>query len=82
MDWDEARPAPKVHLGEPLATLSVAELEARVVALHQVTNANRTCVATRNGSGGRTLLRKVGEAGPDPFAGFFYCQAILEGGTT
>ncbi len=35
MDWDEARPAPKVHLGEPLATLSVAELEARIVALHQ-----------------------------------------------
>ncbi len=35
MDWDEARPAPKVHLGEPLATLSVAELEARIVALRQ-----------------------------------------------
>ncbi len=35
MDWDEARPAPKVYLGEPLATLSVAELEARIVALHQ-----------------------------------------------
>lgn len=33
MDWDEARPKPKQSLGEPLATLSVAELEAFITAL-------------------------------------------------
>ena len=35
MDWDEVRaPAAKtVTLGEPLATLSIAELEARIAAL-------------------------------------------------
>lgn len=33
MDWDEARPKPAAQIGEPLATLSVAELEARIAAL-------------------------------------------------
>ena len=35
MDWDEVRaPAAKaVVLGEPLATLSIAELESRIAAL-------------------------------------------------
>ncbi|HMN36454.1 MAG TPA: DUF1192 domain-containing protein [Hyphomicrobium sp.] len=33
MDWDETRPVQKAHLGEPLATLSVGELEARIAAL-------------------------------------------------
>jgi len=35
MDWDEARPAPAraITVGEALGTLSIAELEARIVAL-------------------------------------------------
>ena len=35
MDWDEVRPKAQATLGEPLGTLSVAELEARIAALHQ-----------------------------------------------
>jgi uncharacterized small protein (DUF1192 family) len=35
MDWDEVRPAPTraIVVGEPLGNLSIAELEARIVAL-------------------------------------------------
>ena len=35
MDWDEQRPAPAkaITVGEALGSLSVAELEARIVAL-------------------------------------------------
>ena len=33
MDWDEARPKPAAQLGEPLATLSVGELEQRIASL-------------------------------------------------
>jgi uncharacterized small protein (DUF1192 family) len=35
MDWDELKPRPKpaIALGESLATLSVAELDARIAAL-------------------------------------------------
>lgn len=37
MDWDDLRPPPKPQpgpaLGEPLATLSIAELDGRVAAL-------------------------------------------------
>lgn len=34
MDWDEVRaPTTKMTLGEPLATHSIAELEARIGAL-------------------------------------------------
>ena len=35
MDWDELKPTPAkgITLGEPLANLSISELEARVVAL-------------------------------------------------
>jgi len=35
MDWDEPRPAPAkaVTVGESLQSLSIAELEARIVAL-------------------------------------------------
>jgi len=33
MDWDEARPKPAATIGEPLGTLSVGELEARIAAL-------------------------------------------------
>jgi uncharacterized small protein (DUF1192 family) len=35
MDWDEARPAPAraITVGEALASFSIAELEARIVAL-------------------------------------------------
>lgn len=32
MDWDEARPKPKIAIGEDLRTLSVAELEERIGA--------------------------------------------------
>lgn len=37
MDWDEARPKPATGpmIGENLATLSVAELEARIGALER-----------------------------------------------
>ena len=40
MEWDEdkprpARPAAPVTVGEPLTSLSVAELEARIAALAQ-----------------------------------------------
>ena len=36
MDWDEVRPKPAVAaIGEPLATLSVGELEARIVAFER-----------------------------------------------
>jgi len=37
MDWDELkpRPAPGITLGENLETLSVSELEARIIALEQ-----------------------------------------------
>ncbi|MEZ5899696.1 MAG: DUF1192 domain-containing protein [Hyphomicrobium sp.] len=35
MDWDEVRPKAQATLGEQLGTLSVAELEARIAALHQ-----------------------------------------------
>ena len=37
MDWDDIRPKPKpaVTLGEPLAQLAIAELEARVAELRQ-----------------------------------------------
>jgi uncharacterized small protein (DUF1192 family) len=35
MDWDEPRPAPSkaIVVGEALSSLSIAELEARIVAL-------------------------------------------------
>ena len=35
MDWDDLKPKPKLaaDLGDDLATLSIAELEARAVAL-------------------------------------------------
>ena len=35
MDWDDLRPQPKpaISIGEPLANLAIAELEARIVAL-------------------------------------------------
>jgi uncharacterized small protein (DUF1192 family) len=35
MDWDEARPAPAraITVGEALSSFSIAELEARIVAL-------------------------------------------------
>lgn len=33
MDWDEAKPKPQAQIGEPLATLSVKELEDRIVLL-------------------------------------------------
>ena len=37
MDWDEPRPAPAkaITVGESLQTLSIAELEARIVALQR-----------------------------------------------
>lgn len=35
MDWDDTRPAPKTYLGEPIATMSIGELEARIIALRQ-----------------------------------------------
>ncbi len=37
MDWDELKPKPPkgVTLGEDLTTLSVAELQARIAALHE-----------------------------------------------
>jgi uncharacterized small protein (DUF1192 family) len=37
MDWDELKPKPAkaVTLGEDLKTLSLAELQARIAALHQ-----------------------------------------------
>lgn len=37
MDWDELRPKPKpgITLGETLANLGIAELEARITALRQ-----------------------------------------------
>lgn len=35
MDWDEQRPAKAITVGEPLGSLSVAELEARITALTQ-----------------------------------------------
>jgi uncharacterized small protein (DUF1192 family) len=37
MDWDEDRPKPAapVTVGEPLSSLSIAELEARIAALTQ-----------------------------------------------
>jgi uncharacterized small protein (DUF1192 family) len=36
MDWDELqpKPAPSVTLGDSLESLSVSELEARILALH------------------------------------------------
>lgn len=33
MDWDEPKPKPKAEIGEALAALSVAELEARISLL-------------------------------------------------
>jgi uncharacterized small protein (DUF1192 family) len=33
MDWDEQRPVKAITVGEPLSSLSIAELEARIVAL-------------------------------------------------
>jgi uncharacterized small protein (DUF1192 family) len=37
MDWDELKPKPAkgITLGEDLKTLSVAELQARIAALHE-----------------------------------------------
>ena len=37
MDWDDLKPKPAkgITLGESLESLSVAELEARIVALHE-----------------------------------------------
>lgn len=37
MDWDDLRPKPKpaMTIGEPLAQLGIAELEARIAALKQ-----------------------------------------------
>lgn len=37
MDWDDLKPKPKpaIALGEPLAALSIAELEGRIAALRQ-----------------------------------------------
>ena len=37
MDWDEAKPKPAagITLGEPLESLSVGELEARILALER-----------------------------------------------
>ena len=35
MDWDDLKPKPKpgITLGEPLSSLAIGELEARIVAL-------------------------------------------------
>ena len=33
MDWEDVRPKPQAAIGEPLATLSVKELEARIAVL-------------------------------------------------
>lgn len=33
MDWDDVKPKPKAQIGEPLDTLSVKELEARIAGL-------------------------------------------------
>lgn len=37
MDWDDMRPKPKpaMTIGEPLTSLGIAELEARIVVLKQ-----------------------------------------------
>ncbi len=37
MDWDDIRPKPKpaITLGEPLASLGISELQARMTALNQ-----------------------------------------------
>lgn len=49
MDWDEARAKQKatITIGEPLSTLSVAELEARVVALEAEIARIKTEVASK-----------------------------------
>lgn len=43
MDWDDVAPKPKVSaaVGDNLATLSVAELEARIVAFEAEIERNR-----------------------------------------
>jgi len=45
MSWDDDRPAPvktTITVGEPLGTLSIAELEARIAALTQEIERVRT----------------------------------------
>lgn len=47
MNWDDDRPSPPraptaITVGEPLATLSVAELEARIAALTEEIDRVRT----------------------------------------
>ena len=53
MEWDEdkprpARPAAPITVGEPLASLSVAELEARIAALtHEIGRVRQELSAKR-----------------------------------
>lgn len=49
MDWDDVRaPAGKTfNVGEPLSTLSIAELEARVVALEAEIERVRVEITTK-----------------------------------
>lgn len=50
MDWDELKPRPKpqVTVGEPLATLSIAELEARIEALTAEIERTRSEIASKD----------------------------------
>jgi uncharacterized small protein (DUF1192 family) len=49
MDWDDVRsqPKPVIAIGEPLATLSVRELEERIAALEQEILRVRTEIASK-----------------------------------
>ena len=49
MDWDDIKPKPAkvITIGEDLATLSIGELEARIVALEGEVQRIRTEVATK-----------------------------------
>lgn len=62
MEWDDARPKPKpaVTLGEPLAGLAIAELEARIAALREeITRVEAELVAKRSHSAAAAALFKT-----------------------
>jgi uncharacterized small protein (DUF1192 family) len=49
MDWDELNPKPAkaITLGEPLANLSISELQARIVALEAEIERVKQNIATK-----------------------------------
>ena len=68
MDWDELKPKPAkgITLGEPLDSLSVGELEARIAALEAEIERVKDNLAAQEGarSRGRGRVQALKVAGP------------------